>query len=133
VATVEKDGGVTVEGEHVGRIEGLRFQPDKEAEGVHGKTLRAASTGPVAAELTQRVERLYAAADGAIDFTEQGGIVWDNVVIGRLEKGADALSPTAKVFADERMTSKPSNRKSGRLCESMVYALDNTRCSCRCC
>lgn len=119
VATVEKDGGVTVEGEHVGRIEGLRFQPDKEAEGVHGKTLRAASTGPVAAELTQRVERLYAAADGAIDFTEQGGIVWDNVVIGRLEKGADALSPTAKVFADELLEAT-SLERAQRRCQQWI-------------
>ncbi len=119
VATVEKDGGVTVEGEHVGRIEGLRFQPDKEAEGVHGKTLRAASTGPVAAELTQRVERLYAAADGAIDFTEQGGIVWDNVVIGRLEKGADALSPTAKVFADDLLEAT-SLERAQRRCQQWI-------------
>lgn len=119
VATVEKDGGVTVEGEHVGRIEGLRFQPDKEAEGVHGKTLRAASTVPVAAELTQRVERLYAAADGAIDFTEQGGIVWDNVVIGRLEKGADALTPVAKVFADELLEAT-SLERAQRRCQQWI-------------
>ncbi len=119
VATVEKDGGVTVEGEHVGRIEGLRFQPDKQAEGVHEKTLRAASTVPVAAELTQRVERLYAAADGAIDFTEQGGIVWDNVVIGRLEKGADALSPTAKVFADELLEAT-SLERAQRRCQQWI-------------
>ncbi len=119
VATVEKDGRVTVEGEHVGRIEGLRFQPDKEAEGVHGKTLRAASTGPVAAELTQRVERLYAAADGAIDFTEQGGIVWDNVVIGRLEKGPDALSPTVKVFTDELLEAT-SLERAQRRCQQWI-------------
>jgi len=119
VATVEKDGRVTVEGEHVGRIEGLRFQPDKEAEGVHEKTLRAASTGPVAAELTQRVERLYAAADGAIDFTEQGGIVWDNVVIGRLEKGADALSPAVRIFADE-LLEPTSLERAQRRCQQWI-------------
>ena len=119
VATVEKDGRVTVEGEHVGSIEGLRFQPDKEAEGVHGKTLRAASTAPVVAELTQRVERLYAAPDGAIDFTEQGGIVWDNVVIGRLEKGADALSPAARVFADELLEAT-SIERAQRRCQQWI-------------
>ena len=119
VATVEKDGRVTVEGEHVGRIEGLRFQPDKEAEGVHGKTLRAASTGPVAAELTQRVERLYACTDSAIDFTEQGGIVWDNVVIGRLEKGADPLSPVAKVFTDELLETT-SIERAQRRCQQWI-------------
>ena len=119
VATVDKDGSVTVEGEHVGRIEGLRFQPDKEAEGVHEKTLRAASTAPVAAELTQRVEKLYAAPDGALDFTEQGGIVWDNVVIGRLEKGADALSPVARVFADELLEAT-SIERAQRRCQQWI-------------
>jgi ATP-dependent RNA helicase SUPV3L1/SUV3 len=119
VATVEKEGGVTVEGEHVGRIEGLRFQPDKEADGVHAKTLRAASIAPVAAELTQRVEKLYAAADGALDFTEQGGIVWDNVVIGKLEKGADALSPVARVFADE-MLEPTSLERAQRRCQQWI-------------
>ncbi len=115
VATVDKDGGVTVEGEHVGRIEGLRFQPDKGAEGVHATTLRAASTAPVMAELTQRVEKLYAGNDGDIDFTEQGGIVWDNVVIGRLTKGADALSPVAKLFADELLEPTSVERAERRL------------------
>ncbi len=115
VATVEKDGGVTVEGEHVGRIEGLRFQPDKNAEGVHATTLRAASTTPVIAELTQRVEKLYAGNDGDLDFTEQGGIVWDNVVIGRLTAGADALSPVAKVYADELLEAVSVERAERRL------------------
>ncbi len=115
VATVETDGGITVEGEHVGRIEGLRFQPDKEAEGVHATTLRAASTTPVIAELTQRVEKLYAGNDGDISFTEQGGIVWDNTVIGRLTKGADALSPIAKVYADELLEATSVERAEKRL------------------
>ena len=115
VAEVDKDGGVTVEGEHVGRIEGLRFQPDKEADGIHAKTLRAASTGPVAAELTKRVEKLYAAADGEISFTEQGGIVWDNVVVGRMEAGADPLSPNAKLFADELLEASSVERGERRL------------------
>jgi len=115
VATVDKDGGVSVEGEHVGRIEGLRFQPDKEAEGVHATTLRAASTTPVIAELTQRVEKLYAGNDGDLGFTEQGGIVWDNVVIGRLTKGADALSPVAKVYADDLLEATSVERAEKRL------------------
>ncbi len=115
VATVEKDGGVSVEGEHVGRIEGLRFQPDKAAEGVHATTIRAASTGPVAAELTRRVEKLYAGNDGDIDFTEQGGIVWDNTVIGRLTAGPDALSPVAKVYGDELLEQTSIERAEKRL------------------
>ncbi len=115
VATVDKNGDVMVEGEHVGRIEGLRFQPDKNAEGVHATTLRAASTAPVMAELTQRVEKLYAGNDGDIDFTEQGGIVWDNVVIGRLTKGADTLSPVAKLFADELLEASSVERAERRL------------------
>ncbi len=115
VATVDKDGGVSVEGEHVGRLEGLRFQPDKEAEGVHASTLRAASTTPVIAELTQRVEKLYAGNDGDLTFTEQGGIVWDNVVIGRLTRGADALSPVAKVYADDLLEATSVERAEKRL------------------
>ena len=115
VATVDKDGGVSVEGEHVGRLEGLRFQPDKEAEGVHASTLRAASTTPVIAELTQRVEKLYAGNDGDLGFTEQGGIVWDNVVIGRLTKGADALSPVAKIYADDLLEATSVERAEKRL------------------
>ncbi len=115
VATVDKDGGVSVEGEHVGRLEGLRFQPDKEAEGVHATTLRAASTTPVIAELTQRVEKLYAGNDGDLGFTEQGGIVWDNVVIGRLTKGADALSPVVKVYADDLLEATSVERAEKRL------------------
>ena len=115
VASVDKDGSVAVEGEFVGRIEGLRFQPDKEAEGAQLKTLLAASAAPVAAELTQRVEKLYAANDTEIDFTEQGGLVWDNVVIGRIVKGADPLTPKVKVFADDLLEQVSRERAEKRL------------------
>ena len=115
VAEVEKDGAVTVEGEHVGRIEGLRFLPDASAEGVHGKALRAASGGPVAAELTKRVERMYAGPDGDIELTEQGGLIWDGAAVGRLEAGADALSPRAVAFADDMLEATSHERATKRL------------------
>ncbi|WP_018632690.1 helicase-related protein [Neomegalonema perideroedes] len=115
VASVDKDGSVAVEGEFVGRIEGLRFQPDKEAEGAQLKALLAASAAPVAAELTQRVEKLYAASDAEIDFTEQGGLVWDNVVVGRIVKGAEPLAPKVKVFADDLLEAVSRERAERRL------------------
>ena len=76
MAEVNEKGEVTVEGEFVGRLEGLRFRMDKAGSPDEAKTLRQASQQAIAPHLHLRADRFYNAPDTEIDFTEQGGLMW---------------------------------------------------------
>ena len=131
MSAVSADGEVTVEEVFVGRIEGLKFEPDTAEDGVHKRTLNEASRGPVAAELANRGRRLLALFDAAekadaliarsdtgkgqkktlfkaqkeppapVSLTEEGTVVWDNAVIAKLGKGHALLSPELVLEADD--------------------------------
>jgi ATP-dependent RNA helicase SUPV3L1/SUV3 len=40
---LDDSGAVSLGSEHVGKLDGFRFAPDPRAEGIHGRTLRAAA------------------------------------------------------------------------------------------
>ncbi len=103
MAAVSQDGEVLVEGEFVGRLQGLVFVPDPRAEGVDGKALRAASDKAVTAEIVDRAKRLASAPDDAIQLTEHGRLMWDGAAVARLVAGADRLSPRTEIQAGEEL------------------------------
>lgn len=115
VAEVTKDGTVTVDGEFVGRLEGFRFQLDPKADGDQAKTLRAAGLAALQPEFNLRADRMYNAPDAEFDLTEQGGLMWGDAAVGKLGKGADALSPVVEVFVDEEAGADVAGKVARRL------------------
>ncbi|WP_116085671.1 helicase-related protein [Tropicimonas sp. IMCC34011] len=101
VAEVSETGEVTVEGEHVGRLDGFRFSQDKSGDPDGAKTVRQAALAALKPEFSLRADRLYNAPDTEFDFTEQGGLMWGSSAIGKLVKGSDALKPRVEVFVDD--------------------------------
>ncbi len=101
VADVNDKGEVVIEGQFVGRLTGFRFQQDKNATTDEAKTLRTAGLVALKPEFSLRSDRFYNAPDTEIDFTEQGGLMWGDAAVGKLVKGADALSPMIEVFVDD--------------------------------
>ena len=101
VTTVNDKGEVTVEGQFVGRLDGFRFFPDAGAAPEASKAIKAASAQALAPELTLRSQKLSNAPNNELGFTEQGGLMWGDVAVGKLVVGADALSPRIEVFVDE--------------------------------
>jgi ATP-dependent RNA helicase SUPV3L1/SUV3 len=101
VAEVSNTGDVTVEGEHVGKLEGFRFSPDKNASGAEAKTVKTAALQALAPQFHLRADRFYNAPDTEIDFTEQGGLMWGKDAVGKLVAGADPLKPQVEVFVDD--------------------------------
>ena len=101
VAEVDTKGEVTIEGEFVGKLNGFRFQMDKDATAEEGKTLRAASIQALQPEFNLRADRMYNAPDTEFEFTEQGGLMWGEYGVGKLIKGDDILSPRIEVFVDD--------------------------------
>lgn len=101
VATMNDKGDVSIEGQHVGRLTGFRFQIDSNSTPQEAKTLRAAGVQALAMEYNLRSDRFYNAPDTEIDYTEQGGLMWGQFAVGKLVKGDDILTPRIEVFVDD--------------------------------
>ena len=101
VAKMNEKGDVSIEGQHVGRLSGFRFQQDANATPDEAKTLRAAGVQALAMEYNLRSDRFYNAPDTEIDYTEQGGLMWGEHAVGKLVKGDDILAPRIEVFVDD--------------------------------
>ncbi len=78
-AEIGEDGAVHVEKHYVGRLQGFRFFPDAQAEGIHGKAARNAATHVLARELAMRVRRVVAAKSDAFKLGRNGTIIWRDV------------------------------------------------------
>jgi ATP-dependent RNA helicase SUPV3L1/SUV3 len=100
VSTVEDDGAITVEGEFVGRMLGLRFVPADAGEDAHQRTLRAASVKSVAQELEARAQAIAAAPDPDIGLSRDGHVIWQSAPIARLEGGAELLKPRIELLVE---------------------------------
>ncbi len=100
VADVNDKGEVTVEGQFAGKLTGFRFQLDPKATGEEAKTLRAAALQALTPQFSLLADRCYNAPDTEFDFTEQGGLMWGELALGKLVAGPDAMSPMVEPFVD---------------------------------
>jgi ATP-dependent RNA helicase SUPV3L1/SUV3 len=101
---LDESGGVELGGEVIGKLEGFRFTPDPRAEGVHGRTLRAAALKGLEGEFSARSNRLANAADTDITLSEHGRLWWEGAIVGQLRAGVSALRPTVQLLADEHLS-----------------------------
>ncbi|MBV0914097.1 helicase-related protein [Anianabacter salinae] len=101
VADVNDKGEVTVEGQFVGRLEGFRFRQDSTASPDEAKTVRQAAAQALRPEFHLRADRFYNAPDTEIDYTEQGGLMWGEMAVGKLVAGPEALKPQVEAFVDD--------------------------------
>ena len=109
LASVTQEGEVLVEGEFIGRLQGFSFVPDPQAVGVHGKALRSVAGQALTGELTARASKLADADAGAIDVNEKGQLLWQEVPVATLTKGATALQPSVRIDVDELVS--PADRE----------------------
>ena len=114
-AEIGEDGGVHVEKHYVGRLQGFRFFPDTQAEGIHGKATRNAAAHVLAKELALRTRRVAAAKSDAFKLTRRAQILWRDEEIARLEAGDDPLKPVVVLSADEHLSAPDKERVQGRL------------------
>ncbi|HSC17373.1 MAG TPA: helicase-related protein [Rhizomicrobium sp.] len=112
---LDESGGVELGGEAIGKLEGFRFTPDPRAEGIHGRTLRAAALKGLEGEFNARVNRLVNAADTGIALSEHGRFWWEGAIVGQLQAGVSALRPTVQVLADDHLSPELRQRIQTRL------------------
>ena len=124
VAEVNDKGEVSVEGHFVGRLDGFRFTVDESAGGEEGRLLRSAGTEALRAELVRRADRLYAAPDGQIELSDQGGLLWGAEAVGRLERGDHPLAPRIRVFVDDLAGAEVAAKVERRLAHWLRRRID---------
>ncbi|MEM7470779.1 MAG: helicase-related protein [Pseudomonadota bacterium] len=115
VADVNDKGEVTVEGEMIGRLDGFRFRQDKSATPDEAKTLKQAAVAALAPYFNLRADKFYNAPDTEMDFTEQGGLMWGDMAVGKLVKGAEPLKPEVEPFVDEEAGADVAEKVKRRL------------------
>ena len=100
-AMVEADGGVIVEGQYVGRLEGFRFVPDTHASVAERRQLIGAANRVLRGEIAARVARLEGDANDAFKIDDEGAIRWRSDIVARLACGEFVLSPQIDVIAGD--------------------------------
>ena len=115
VAEVDNQGQVTIEGEFVGKLEGFRFIADKEANGAEFKAVKAAAMEALVPHFKLMADRFYNAPDTEIDFTDQGGLMWGEIALGKLLAGDNPLKPGLRVFVEENVSIEIQQKVERRL------------------
>ncbi|MGL5735335.1 MAG: helicase-related protein, partial [Beijerinckiaceae bacterium] len=101
---VSATGDVTVEGQHVGQLQGFRFIADAQGDTPEAKALRAAAAKALAGEIETRAGKLAAAPDEGFTLASDGSIRWTGEPVAKLIAGERVLAPRAQVLADEQLT-----------------------------
>jgi len=123
-AEISPAGTVTVEGHHVGELQGFRFTADQSAGGEDAKAVRGAAQKALAAEFEARAERFAIAANGDIALASDGILRWIGAPIGTLAAGEDALRPRVILFADEQLTGPARDKVAARAERYVNFQID---------
>lgn len=115
-AEITRTGDVTVEGQHVGRLDGFRFTPDPSAgDGEAGKALRAAASKALGGEIDARAEKLNSSGDEAFILSNDGTVRWHGEAVAKLVGGDRVLAPRVRILADEQLSGTPRDHVQARL------------------
>jgi len=99
VVEVAEDGEVRVQGLAVGRLLGLRFEPDPSLSEARG--LRAIANRALRAHMGERVRALAEDPDATLALGAEGQILWRGAPIGRLLGGDGPLTPRVEPLASD--------------------------------
>lgn len=100
-SSVAAAGEVTVEGEHLGRIEGFRFVPTATEGEIDQKAVFSAALKALRQDLPARLQALTAAPDGELVFDAQLRVCWGGGPIARLLPSGDVLAPKVEALASD--------------------------------
>ncbi|WP_306120301.1 MULTISPECIES: helicase-related protein [unclassified Roseitalea] len=113
-AEISQAGDVTVEGHHVGKLDGFRFTADRSAEGEDARAIKAAAQKALAAEFEARADRFAAAPNADFALGMDGYLRWLGAPVASLTAGEDWLTPNLVLLADEQFTGPAQEKVRGR-------------------
>jgi ATP-dependent RNA helicase SUPV3L1/SUV3 len=126
MVTLGGDGEVHVEGEFVGRLDGFRFAPDATATHAERRTLMAAASRALQAEIGTRVSRVLAEPDDAFALDDDGSITWRAIRIARLRSGQSVLSPRIEIWPHDQLDAEQRRDLTARLVRWLEAHLTET-------
>ena len=100
-SSVAAAGEVTVEGEHLGRIEGFRFVPDATEGQTDQKAVLSAALRALRQDLPDRLQAFANSQDGEIVFDGQLRVCWGGGPVARLLPSGDVLAPKVEAIATD--------------------------------
>ncbi|MCR5857082.1 helicase-related protein [Mesorhizobium sp. J428] len=124
-AEISPTGEVSVEGHHVGELQGFRFTADSSAGGEDAKAVRAAAQKALATEFETRAERFSACANGDLALGNDGTLRWLGQPIGTLAEGEDALRPRVILLADEQLTGPARDKVAARAERFVAWQIES--------
>jgi len=113
-AAVRRDGEVLVEGQYVGRLDGLRFHPDETRFKEDRRTIMGAVMPVMAREVRERVANIE---DSAFEWRADGTVLYGGEPVARALKGDRMLAPRIRVFGNPLIE--------GSLREDLASRIDN--------
>jgi len=117
VSSVTSDGDVLVEGQFVGRLQGLRFKPDAAEAGSDSRAVQSAANRILAHETGKRADALSEAADGEIEWRDDNRLWWGGAAVARLGPGPEALRPAILLLPAEHLSGPLRERVRRRLAD----------------
>jgi ATP-dependent RNA helicase SUPV3L1/SUV3 len=99
--SVATAGEVSVEGEHLGRIEGFRFVPDTTEGHADQKAVLSAALRALRQDLPARLQAFAGSADGELVFDSQLRICWGGGPVARLLSSGDILAPKVEALPSD--------------------------------
>jgi ATP-dependent RNA helicase SUPV3L1/SUV3 len=119
-AEISGAGTVTVEGHHVGELQGFRFTADQTAAGEDAKAVRTAAQKALATEFETRAEKFATAGNSDFALASDGMLRWIGAPVATLAASEDPLKPRLILLADEQLTG-PSREKVAARAERYVH------------
>jgi ATP-dependent RNA helicase SUPV3L1/SUV3 len=102
-AEITASGDVTVEGQHIGHLNGFQFVPDPQADSAEAKTLRNAASKSLAGEIEARAERFAETPDANLVLSNDGTVRWMGDPVAKLEAGEKLFDPRLRILSDEQL------------------------------
>jgi len=119
MAGLTADGEVSVEGHHVGKLQGVTFEPVRGATALEDKALRAAAERVIAPEVARRLGKLAADQDSAFALQPDGMVLWRGQGAGQLS-GGDPFQPRVRLFG--QLGPDHARERAARRLEAFVSA-----------
>jgi ATP-dependent RNA helicase SUPV3L1/SUV3 len=124
-AEIDASGTVTVEGHHVGELQGFRFTADQNAGGEDGKALRAVAQKALSAEFESRAERFGASGNHDIALASDGTVRWIGAPVATLSGTDDPLKPRVILLADDQLSGPARDKAAARVERFVTFQIES--------
>jgi ATP-dependent RNA helicase SUPV3L1/SUV3 len=114
-ATVNGVGEVLVEGQHVGKLSGLRFIADHDVLSSVTKPIRVAAHKAVMSHLPAQLDKILADGAEALSLARNNEILWHGQPVGKLLRGKHILEPNIWALCDDEIGSEAKQKLRGHL------------------